>query len=174
MRAVGNASLRLSAFALALAVGCASCAETGNNPEDPTASVRRDFGTFRTDVYPVLLRDCGFPACHGDSARFFHVWGPGRVRIAGDLGLPEAFDLPTGNEIGTTLELARAMIDPDDPERSPLLRKPLAVAAGGAGHLGVDKYGRDVYRTTEDEGYVVLRAWVTSPDPRAMTTGATP
>jgi hypothetical protein len=43
-----------------------------------------------------------------------------------------------------------------------LLQKPLAIAAGGSGHLGVDKYGRDVYRTAQDSGYVVLARWVYS------------
>jgi hypothetical protein len=41
-----------------------------------------------------------------------------------------------------------------------LLRKPLAVASGGAGHLGVDRYGRDIYRTAEDSGYLALARWV--------------
>jgi hypothetical protein len=56
------------------------------------------------------------------------------------------------------------MIDKADPASSLLLRKPLAVEAGGAGHLGVDKYGRNVYRTAQDTGYLVLARWVMSPE----------
>src|ERR1700755_2646142 len=36
--------------------------------------------SFTNDVIPVLLRDCGFQACHGSPERFFRVWGPGRTR----------------------------------------------------------------------------------------------
>ena len=59
------------------------------------------------------------------------------------------------------------MIDSRRPGRSPLLRKPLTVTAGGAGHVGTDRYGRDVYRTTNDPGYLVLARWVFSVAPVA-------
>jgi hypothetical protein len=58
-----------------------------------------------------------------------------------------------------------SMVDDADPSLSELLRKPLAVEAGGAGHQGVDKYGRDVYRTADDNGYVALARWVFSTPP---------
>lgn len=130
-----------------------------------TTFARRAFQPFQREVYPVLLRDCGFPACHGAPQRFFRVWGPGRVRLPGAKSTPAAFDLPTVDEISATYSLALSMIDAGDPGRSALLRKPLAVAAGGAGHLGVDKHGRDLYRTTQDTGYVTIARWVHSPPP---------
>jgi hypothetical protein len=40
------------------------------------------------------------------------------------------------------------------------LRKPLAVERGGADHEGVDKYGRNVYRTPDDEGFSTIARWV--------------
>lgn len=120
---------------------------------------------FQREVYPVLLRDCGFSTCHGAQERFFRVWGPGRTRLPGETSVPSAFDLPTGGELSASYSLALSMLDASDPARSPLLRKPLAVEAGGAGHLGVDKYGRDVYRTTRDSGYVAIARWVMSPPP---------
>jgi len=52
------------------------------------------------------------------------------------------------------------MLDPEHPERSLLLQKPLAVSAGGAAHGGVDLFGRDVYRTTSDEGYQAISRFV--------------
>lgn len=145
---------------LAISMSCA-CSDVEPKP----AFARREFKQFQRDVYPVLLRDCGFAACHGAPERFFRVWGPGRSRLATSTGVPEPFDLPTGDELSTSYSLALSMIDDAHPERSPLMRKPLAVAAGGAGHLGVDSYGRDVYRTTEDSGYLALARFVYAPPP---------
>jgi len=137
----------------------------------------REAKTFKREVYPVLLRDCGFPECHGAPERFFRVWGPGRTRlpvaVTDDLGmpvldengmplleLPGPFDVPTADEQAGSKNFALSMIDQRGLADSLLLRKPLAVAAGGAGHRGVDAYGRDVYRTTQDSGYVTLARWV--------------
>lgn len=152
--------LARTGIALLLLVGFACNGET-----EKTVFARRDFQQFQREVYPVLLRDCGFPACHGAPTRFFRVWGPGRVRLPGANGTPGELDLPTVAEISATYSLALSMIDDRDPGRSALLRKPLAVAAGGAGHLGVDKHGRDLYRTAQDAGYLTLARWVYSPPP---------
>jgi hypothetical protein len=136
--------------------------------EEPAQVVAasRDFQQFQREVYPVLLRDCGFPSCHGAPERFFRVWGPGRVRLPNPSGIvPGAFDLPTGDELSNSFEIAKGMIDERDRKSSALLRKPLAVAAGGAGHLGVDGYGRDIYRTPTDTGYVTIARWVLSDPP---------
>jgi hypothetical protein len=125
---------------------------------------------FRNDVYPILLRDCAFHTCHGSEQRFFRVWGPGRARLGGR----SAFDCPSGDEmvaslgcrsideIETTFDNARSFIDLKDPRRSLILRKPLATEAGGMGHLGVDKFGRNLYRTTDSPGYLTLSRWVYS------------
>lgn len=151
---------------LALAAGLAIAA--GCSPPRGSGKVaKREFQEFQRDVYPVLLRDCAFSNCHGDPKRFFRVFGPGRRRLPGKEGTPEAFDLPTVGEIATTYQLALSMIDEADPGHSRVLQKPLAIAAGGIGHEGVDKYGRDVYRTAQDNGYVVLARWVFSPAPEA-------
>lgn len=144
--------------------GCA------DEPDKPVAA-RRVFSSFK-DVYPVLLRDCGFPACHGAPERFFRVYGPGRTRLMNDDGtLPEPFDTATADEQELTFQLALSMINEHAVGESLLLRKPLAIEAGGYGHLGVDAYGRDVYRTTQDAGYVLLARWAYSPPP--MMPGAT-
>jgi hypothetical protein len=153
---------------LGLALGCGfGCADE----QTQSGFAWREFMQFQREVYPVLLRDCGFPACHGASERFFRVWGPGRVRLPREMGLPGAFDQSTLDEQSATHSLSLAMIDSDRPERSLLLRKPLAVEAGGAGHFGVDKYGRDVYRTAQDSGYLALARWVFTKPP-AATRGA--
>jgi hypothetical protein len=124
-----------------------------------------DFLTFKTEVHPVLLRDCGFYACHGSSNRFFRVWGIGRVRLN---PMNRPFDYSgaqpasTQEELDYTKQLAESMIDFNNPSRSLLLRKPLATEAGGSDHFGSDKFGRNVYRSVNDEGYVTLTRWVVS------------
>lgn len=157
---------RFTQACTALALGLTLLAACSSGESKPV-EVKRDFKLFQREVYPVLLRDCGFPACHGAKDRFFRVWGPGRSRLpTGDGTLPEAFDLPTGDELSTSYALAQSMIDGAHPAKSLLLRKPLAVAAGGAGHLGVDGYGRDIYRTQEDTGFLTIARWVYT-DPAA-------
>jgi hypothetical protein len=157
--------------ASALLVGCAlSACGSGDDTAGwaPPMVMRAD---FRNEVYPILLRDCAFHTCHGSEQRFFRVWGPGRVRMGGR----SAFDcLPTDDmvmldgqmqcrsldEVDATMDSARGFIDPQDPRRSLLLRKPLSTEAGGMGHLGVDKFGRNLYRTTDSPGYLALSSWV--------------
>jgi hypothetical protein len=147
---------------VSLALLMPACSES----EDPSGFAQRDFMRFQREVYPVLLRDCAFSQCHGARDRFFRIWGPGRERLASPMTgiLPEAFGLPAGHELSSSYALAQSMIDEARPKQSLLLRKPLAVEAGGAGHLGVDKYGRDVYRTKRDAGYIALARWVLEPD----------
>jgi hypothetical protein len=65
-------------------------------------------------------------------------------------------------ENDATYQRAVSFVDGNDPRRSLILKKPLAVEAGGAGHLGVDKFGRNVYRTTDSPGYLTLARWVYS------------
>lgn len=166
-----------SVIGLAKAVVMASlalCASGCAEEQDKPVAARRSFTPYRMEVYPVLLADCGFPACHGAPERFFRVYGPGRTRLPNSDGtLPEPFDTPTADEQELTYQLALSMIDENNREDSLLLRKPLSVEAGGYGHLGVDNYGRDVYRTTQDAGYVKLARWVFSDPPMAMMPGAT-
>jgi hypothetical protein len=155
----------LAQLSIGLLLLCCACAK-----QPPAGSVaKREFPSFQREVYPVLLRDCAFPSCHGGPQRFLRVWGPGRVRLPSSKGTPGAVDLPSVDEISATYSLALSMIDDRDPAHSPLLRKPLAVAAGGAGHRGVDKYGRDVYRTAQDSGYLTLARWVLSAAPASQT-----
>jgi hypothetical protein len=142
-----------------------ACGDEGNGWQKP----RRDFMAFQSDVMPVLLRDCAFSTCHGAPERFFRVWGPGRTRLN---PMTRAFDIMTGDEASLNLQHALSMIDNANPSRSLLLRKPLAMEAGGAGHLGADKFGRNVYRTVNDDGYLKLSRWVLNAPPPAPAPAA--
>jgi hypothetical protein len=141
-------------YALLLACLFAGC-QTDEAWEIPTASTV----VFDDDVYPVLLRDCAFHTCHGSSERFLQIWGPGRVRLIPNTN---AFDVGTDAERQASRQRAESFIDQKDPRRSLILRKALAVEAGGSGHLGADQYGRNVYRSTESPGYLALSRWVFS------------
>ena len=128
---------------------------------DPTSFklVEPSVERFRVEAYPVLLRDCGFPGCHGAMDRFFRVFGPGRTRLAAGA---DPSDPASAEEIQHSYDRARSMIDPSQPAYSLLLRKPLASSAGGAGHKGDDSLGRNVYLSSADPNFQVLRAWVLS------------
>jgi hypothetical protein len=114
-----------------------------------------DAQQFELTVYPVLLRDCGFPACHGDAGRFFRVFGPGRTRFRPETRL---FDDPTSEEIELAYERARSMLSNESGLlHSALLRKPYQ-----GGHKGIDEWGNNVYRDASDPGYAALLDWARS------------
>ncbi len=140
----------------AIAVGCATSEEA-----DATLAMP-DRAVFDAQVWPILVRDCGFSACHGSEPRFFLVYGPGHERIDPTMRVGAEV---TPLELQLSYDRARAMIDLDDPASSPLLRKPLEVAAGGSGHEGTDEFGRDVYRSVDDAEFQVLVRWVLGAPP---------
>jgi len=134
----------------AAALGCASA------EGDPSLAAP-DRTTFDEKVWPILVRDCGFSACHGSEPRFFLVYGPGHERLDPTMRLA---DPVTALELQISYDRARSMIDVEKPGMSLLLRKPLEVAAGGSGHEGTDAYGRDVYRSVDDPSFQVMLRWV--------------
>lgn len=137
--------LRLVAICLGVLVGCDADA-----PVVPAPSR----AVFARDVYPILLRDCGFPACHGDPLRSFHLFGPGRLRLDPDTDL---LDPPTDDELAASYERTRAMLlRPAGEDAEVLLvRKP----GPGGGHQGVDENGDNVYVDRDDPALVTIAAW---------------
>jgi hypothetical protein len=134
---------------LAALAACGDAAELSiSNPER---------AEFLSSVYPVMLRDCAFHACHGSTERFLQVFGPGRGRMSATI---RPLDPPTDAEIAHSYDRARSLINSSDPANSLLLRKPLEVGAGGTGHEGADDLGRNVYQTTVDPNYAALSHWV--------------
>lgn len=119
-----------------------------------------DGARFVTDVYPLLLRDCGFVGCHGMPERFFHVVGPGRARLD---PATKPDDPVTYAEVLQTYQRAQSMLaSSKHVEDSLLLRKPLESSAGGQSHKGVDDLGRNVFPTATDLRFLTLRAWASS------------
>jgi hypothetical protein len=123
----------------------------------PLALPAPDQASFETSAYPVLLADCGFPACHGSHERFLALFGPGRQRLSPD---SLAYDPPTPEELALSFTRASSMlVSEEGVRRAPLLRKPLAVEAGGSGHEGDDPWGRAIYTTKQDPRYEALFFW---------------
>jgi len=142
-------------FCAFCASGCGSAGEFSGPLPTP------DGQRFVSEVYPLLLRDCAFVACHGGPERFLQVYGPGRVRL--DPSTTKPNDPATLPEVLHSYERARSMIaTADRPERSMLLGKPLEPEAGGQGHKGIDDFGRNVFGSTRDPGYVLLASWARS------------
>ena len=142
-------------------LGVAAC----NSDTDGFELAETSRPQFEKEVYPVLLRDCAFHNCHGGEKRFFRVWGSARARLDEHT---KALAETQPMEIELSYTRALAMIDVDDPGASELLRKPLAPALGGAGHLGTDMFGRNVFEALDDPDYLVLATWVfgsTQPEP---------
>lgn len=130
-----------------------ACADSDVEVKVPSPDVL----SFEVSVYPILLRDCGFPACHGDTRRFFRVFGPGRTRYR-PKDITPLFAPPTGEELTASYERARSMLASDGRvEDSPLLAKPLI-----EGHEGHDEWGVNVYRSASDPSYQTLLRWAYS------------
>jgi hypothetical protein len=143
-------------FQIACVLVLASAGACANESTELVVSTP-DRASFEETVYPVLLRDCAFSACHGSAERFLQVFGPGRGRMTPDL---KPLDPISPAEVSHAYDRARSMIDATHPEQSLLLRKPLATKAGGSGHEGTDELGRNVYQSKIDPDYVAISGWV--------------
>jgi hypothetical protein len=146
-----SAWLSRACFVSLLSFG--ACADPDVEVKVPTP----DIVSFEATVYPILLRDCGFPACHGDTRRFFRIFGPGRTRYR-PKEVTALFAPPTAEELTATYYRARSMLVSDGRvEDSPLLQKPLF-----AGHEGEDEWGQNVYWHPNDPSYQALLRWAYS------------
>lgn len=128
--------------------------------DDKAVLPKVDYDYFVNEAYPVLMRDCAFGACHGNSERLFQVYGPGRARLPDAEGKYPGLTSPpkaTAEELAVSFARSRSMLlhRGDEIEMAPLLRKPVQ---GGA-HFGVDRWGRNVYRNTKNARYRVLKKW---------------
>jgi hypothetical protein len=148
--------VRRAALLLVL-IGCA-------DPEADLSIPSADPTVFRDRVYPVLLRDCGFQTCHGTPDRFFAVFGPGRGRLDPNMA---PYDPATPYELAISYTRAQSMLfGPNGASSSLLLRKPIPVEQGGAGHKGDDPWGDPVYRSIEDARYRVIFNWAIASEGR--------
>lgn len=119
-------------------LGCVSPAAP---PAPPTGGlpVHLDYATFANAVEPILVaHGCDATGdCHGGGIR-------GTLQLS-----------PPGAKSTTyDFEQVSLQVTPADPDRSPILTQPLALAAGGTPH------SVKVFADTNDAEYRTIRAWV--------------
>lgn len=121
-----------------VALGCVSptappAAPSGGHPFTPS------YDAFVAGVEPVLQRhgcDAGGD-CHGGGPR-------GALELS-----------PAGaKDMRFDFEQVSLQVNPAEPDSSPILTKPLALAAGGEPH------GVKPFASTADSGYAAIRAWI--------------
>jgi hypothetical protein len=121
-----------------LVVGLAAC-DAPSEPQVPGGgrSLPLDRDVFAARVEPVLqARGCSNMACHGGQ-------GAGMLMLSG------------GSDVDADFVNASPHTRPWEPPSSPLVRKPLAAAAGGLVHGG-----GVVFADTSDADYRTLLAWI--------------
>jgi hypothetical protein len=132
-----------------------------------------DAAFFRCRVQPILAKDCGQLACHGDDRRYLKVYSRNRLRRSTLESERNAAFLP--EERDANFANARAFVRLDAPAKSLLLLKPLDETAGGAFHRGAEIFGAgDVFLTTEDPDYQVILQWIegATEDPACVEPGS--
>lgn len=119
-------ALTLVALAgLALAAGCQDVGGT-------VALGVRDEAVYTREVHVVLEARCATLDCHGDSRRPLRLYAETGLRLRDELrGQPL-----TAEELGDNLRAIEAVDPGAAAEDHLLVRKPLAVAAGGQHHVG--------------------------------------
>jgi hypothetical protein len=96
-----------------------------------------DAAVFVQDIEPILQqRGCSNVACHGGQ-------GSGELLLSGGL------------DVFADLQAVRGLVTTWEPQDSPLLRKPLAVAAGGVTHSG-----GDIFADQQDVDYQTVLSWI--------------
>ena len=141
-----------------------------DNP--PQALPDLDVAFHRCRVQPIVDARCSTLACHGDVRRPFHSFTRNRMRLVGT-NLQRNLPL-SAEELQLNYDSAIGFADPEVPEESWLLLKPLDADAGGYYHRGKELYSAgDVFLDVEDPDYVTLSAWVSgeTEDPGCVYPG---
>ena len=132
---------RLLALVIAGSLGNVNCASPTDAPEPPGGGLRYElsYESFVAEVSPVLhAAGCSASGdCHGGGIR-----GSYRLSSAEEEDLERDF------------EETRLQVFPFALDDSPLLRKPLAVAAGG------ERHEYEPFASVDDPRYRVLSNWV--------------
>lgn len=175
MKTAGSVFAPLRPLMLWLVLG--SACQPSFDQTDPLLPLDEPY--FRCRVQPVLTRSCATLACHGadgqqgTSSRFYRIYARNRLRLGKD---ENARNAPlTAEERAANFTASRALVDSVDRSASVLLLKPLEQEAGGLFHRGAEIFGQgDVYATTDDPEFVVLRSWVqgTKENPTCIEPGS--
>lgn len=123
-------------------------------PEGSSQVPVLDEAVYEAEVQPILVARCGNPTCHGRPERPFSIYGPERYRE--DPARTFLQEPLTDDEVAANYARACAFsLGIDAPTECLLLRKPLAVTAGGAGHVG-----GELWASPDDPEYRTVEAWL--------------
>lgn len=110
-----------------------------------------DVAVYRDQVAAYVGPRCGTLDCHGVGGRPLRIYAENGLRLGDELRGEPITDL----ELEADAD-AFAGVSPGEAVGDQLsLRKPLATAAGGYGHVG-----GDVWLDPTDPGYLCLEAWL--------------
>lgn len=142
--------------------------------DDPRDLPPLDEAYYRCRVQPVLTKSCAGLACHGNEQRYFHIYTRNRLRVSTD---PATINAQlTEEERGFNFNSARAFIDPEDPESSLLLKKPLEGLKGGYFHVGALIFNKgNIFADEDDKDYKIILAWASGEkeeDPQCIEPGS--
>ncbi len=137
----------------ALCLAAAACAPA----PPPTQVPALDRAAFEQYVEPELFKSCAYSKCHGADTRPMRVFAPAGSRISPGLSSNNPL---TPEEHQANYDRVTAFAAPTSAELPDLLRKPLQLEAGGAGHGGVDPFGANVFADRDAPGWKVLDDWV--------------
>lgn len=146
---IATRALRISSLALG------ACAL---DPPPNEALPQGDATVFATSAQPVLDARCANPSCHADADRPLAIYSPGRRRA--DPARLHLLEPLTATELEANARaLAAFALEPLADGRSIddclVLCKPLAVTAGGCGHVVGEIFG-----ATDERDYQGLRAFL--------------
>ncbi|MBL8912269.1 MAG: hypothetical protein JNM17_16380 [Archangium sp.] len=144
--------VRLAIVAV-LALLIARCAMPPPSTNVPTL----DQAYFEAKVEPELIASCAFSTCHGAPLRPMRVFSLAGLRIDPSLTSNQPLTPEEHFANYKRASLAAAATSSTLPE---LLRKPLQIEQGGAGHGGVDRFGQNIYANKTANGWKLLEAWV--------------
>jgi hypothetical protein len=144
-----------AAAALAALAALASACVVDLPPPEPLPE--GDVTEFARTVQPVLDLRCADPSCHARADRPLALYSKGRHRRdPARTFLDEPLD---AEELAANARAVAAFaleIAPEDgPDGCLVLRKPLALAAGGCGHAG-----GEIFSSRDDREYRAVRAWL--------------
>jgi len=139
--AAKTAATAYGAAAFALSGGCA---KPTTAPEPPAGGQRYvlDYAVFVASIDTIFTaRGCDDANCHGG-------------------GIRGTFELSPvgGKDVDMDYFQVSLQVDPSDPTASPILRKPLDEAAGGAVHAAQPP----AFATTGDPDYQAILNWIES------------
>jgi hypothetical protein len=115
------------------------------------------YACFVQNVEPELQTSCAFRNCHGKVERPLHLYSMAGARgpnaSSGDIELSD-------DEHRANFQSAIVYASATSASLPDLLRKPLQLEQGGAGHGGADRFGRNVYGSQQEAGWQTLSDWV--------------